>query len=90
MDGRRRVLLRSLPTLLALLLALAVAPQQPAPPARAATACHSVTAQSSPVQADPEAGSTVTAEPPADRVTVLSTQFTAGLRGCRAPPVASR
>lgn len=88
MDGRRRVLLRSLPTLLALLLALGVAPQQPAPPAQAASACHSVTAQSEPAQADPEA--TATVEPPAERVAVLSTQFTAGLRGCRAPPVASR
>ena len=31
----------------------------------------------------------VGAEPPAERVTALSSQFTAGVRGSRAPPVAS-
>lgn len=33
--------------------------------------------------------SAASGEPPAERVTALSTQFTAGVRGSRAPPVAA-
>lgn len=91
MSARRGVLLRSLPVLLPVLLfvllATAAAPQRPASPRAAAHAA--VAAEAPAAHAGTGAESTPAVEPPADRVAVLSAQFTAGPRGCRAPPVAS-
>ena len=89
MSGRRGVLLRSLPVLLFLLLALAGAPRAatPAPPVAASA---SAATASSPAPADPVARqASSSAEPPVDRAAVLRSQITAGVRGCRAPPAAS-
>ena len=86
-NGRRRVLMRSLPVLLLLVLAFAAAPHRSAPPQRAAVSCPAATAPTE--SAEPVQESTSAAEPPADRVAVLSSQVTAGARGSRAPPAAS-
>ncbi|MGK5683623.1 hypothetical protein [Actinoplanes sp. URMC 104] len=89
MGGLRRVLLRSLPVLL--LLVLAVAPHRPAsPPQRATVSCAAEPVVSEPASAGPVAEPPAsTVERPADRAAVLASQFTAGARGCRAPPAAS-
>lgn len=81
MTVRRTVLLRSLPFLL---LALAIELRSPAPP-QPAVACTAVESAPAPADTDERAAA---ADPLADRTTVLSAQFTAGTRGCRAPPAA--
>jgi hypothetical protein len=82
----RSVLLRSLPALLVVLLALVAAPQRATAGPRPA-AGSAVAVEPSPERPDAAAESTADAGPvPADRVTVLSAQFTAGVRGSRAPP----
>lgn len=82
------MLLRSLPVLLLVLLACGMAGSQ-----RATAVTHAVIGYT-PVAADAPsefceavATSTADAEPaPADRTSVLTTKYTAGPRGCRAPP----
>jgi hypothetical protein len=79
------MMVRSLPVLLLLLLAWGIAqPQRPTTPTPAVIAG---------APADTTTGDTTTPAPaddaehtPADRTTVLTAQFTAGPRGCRAPP----
>jgi hypothetical protein len=89
-NGRRRVLLRSLPVVLLLVLALAGVPQRSPASPRATVACSAVRVEESPAQTDPATTSAVDAEPaPGDFTTALSAQFTAGVRGSRAPPAAS-
>jgi hypothetical protein len=90
--------LRALPALLALVLGLLVAPQQPAPTAHAAarieaTAYTTVaapaavhTGQSAGTPAESAAPSTPGADPVEQRPRVLRSQVTGGIAGCRAPP----
>jgi hypothetical protein len=92
----RGFLLRALPALLALVLGLLVAPQQPAPRAAAhpqATAYKTVAApaavhsgQSADPSAESEAPSTPGADPVEQRPRVLRAQITPGTAGSRAPP----
>jgi uncharacterized protein involved in copper resistance len=92
----RGFLLRTLPALLALVLGLLVAPQQPAPHAAAsphATAYTTVAApaavhsgQSADPSAESEAPSTPGADPIEQRPRVLHAQITVGTDGSRAPP----
>jgi hypothetical protein len=88
--ARRTLLLRSLPLLLFVLLALVAAPQRPS--ASPASSPRAAAISSAADASDPSEPSDAAAEferAPADRATVLSTQFTAGVRGSRAPPAAS-
>lgn len=93
----RGFLLRALPALLALVLGLLVAPQQPAPAAAAAgvqattyttvaapAAVH--TGQSADTPADSAAPATPGADPVEQRPRLLRTQITTGATGSRAPP----
>jgi hypothetical protein len=92
----RGFLLRALPALLALVLGLLVAPQQPAHHAAAppqATAYTTVAApaavhsgQSADPSAESEAPSTPGADPVEQRPRVLRTQVTVATAGSRAPP----
>jgi hypothetical protein len=93
----RGFLLRSLPALLALLLGLLVAPQQPAPRAAAASLkATAYTTAAAPAavpaghSAESPAGSdaplTPGAGPVEQRPRVLRTQITVGTTGSRAPP----
>ncbi|MEV6845995.1 hypothetical protein [Actinoplanes sp. NPDC051411] len=92
----RGFLLRTLPALLALVLGLLVAPQQPAPHAAAlpqATAYRTVAApaavhsgHSADPSAEPEAPSTPGADPIEQRPRALHAQITVGADGSRAPP----
>jgi hypothetical protein len=92
----RGFLLRALPALLALVLGLLVAPQQPAPHAAAsahATAYTTVAApaavhsgQSADPSAESEAPSTPGADPVEQRPRELRAQITPGTAGSRAPP----
>ncbi|XVV16303.1 hypothetical protein ACQP2X_18675 [Actinoplanes sp. CA-131856] len=85
---RRMLLLRSLVSiLLFVLLAQVATPQRPsaASSPRAAVSSSAV-AESSPEEPGEDAEFE---QAPLDRATVLSTQFTAGVRGSRAPPAAS-
>jgi len=92
----RGFLLRALPALLALVLGLLVAPQQPASRAAAlpqATAYTTVavpaavhSGQSADPSADSEAPSTPSAGPVEQRPRVLRSQVTVGTDGSRAPP----
>jgi hypothetical protein len=95
----RGFLLRSLPALLALLLGLLVAPQQPGPTAAAAslkaTAYTTVAApatvhagQSADTPAESAAPLTPGPDPVEQRPRVLRTQVTPGTAGSRAPPPA--
>ena len=84
----RSVLLRSLPVLLLLLVLFAAAPRPATAsrPAAHAAAATEITAEQS------DTGSEHTAEAqraPADRTTVLIAQCSTGVRGSRAPPLAS-
>jgi hypothetical protein len=92
----RGFLLRALPALLALVLGLLVAPQQPVSPAAAlpqATAYTTVAAtaavhsgQSADPSAESEAPSTPSGDPVEQRPRVLRPQVTVGTDGSRAPP----
>ncbi|MEU4244821.1 hypothetical protein [Actinoplanes sp. NPDC026619] len=85
----RRVLLRSLPYLLAVLLTLVAAPPQSAVAPRAVAGVPAV-ATSPAEPADSPVVEPAGAEPaPADHAPALLAQFTAGVRGSRAPPAAS-
>ena len=84
----RRVLL---PLVVAfLLLALFAAPQRSSAPSspRAAVSSSAVSPADSPESSEPGLEAEFE-QAPVDRATVLSTQFTAGVRGSRAPPAAS-
>jgi hypothetical protein len=85
------VRLRSLPALLFLLLALMAGAHRPtASPHSVVEAAAAVSAETPAEQPGASAPSEAAAEPaPADRTTILLTQFTAGVRGSRAPPAAS-
>jgi hypothetical protein len=93
----RGFLLRSLPALLALLLGLLVAPQQPAHRAAAAslqaTAYTTVaapaavqTGQSADIPDESAAPLTPGTDPVEQRPRILRTQITVGTSGSRAPP----
>ena len=93
----RGFLLRVLPALLALVLGLLVAPQQPAPAATAApvhaTAYTTVAAPAAvhtghcaDLPAESAAPAPPAAAPVEQRPRQLRTQATAGTTGCRAPP----
>jgi len=94
----RGFLLRTLPALLALVLGLLVAPQQPATPAAAAAGLQATTyttvaapatvhsGQPAEEPAASEAPSTPGAGPAEQRPRVLRPQVTVGADGSRAPP----
>ncbi|MEV4346840.1 hypothetical protein AB0J83_20470 [Actinoplanes sp. NPDC049596] len=87
---RRTLLLRSLlSVLLFVLLAQVATPQRPSATSspRAAVSSSAVSDPSSSLTEPDESAESEQA--PIDRATVLSTQFTAGVRGSRAPPAAS-
>lgn len=88
-DATRRAPLRSLAALLFLLLVLFAAPQSSSSASRpVAGASPAAVAAAEPTDTStPE--STGVQPVPADRTTVLIAQFTAGVRGSRAPPAAS-
>jgi hypothetical protein len=92
----RGFLLRTLPALLALVLGLLVAPQQPAPHAAAPSQATTYTTVAAPAavhsgqSADPSAESAAPSTPGADpieqRPRALRAQVTVGTDGSRAPP----
>ncbi|MFC3739487.1 hypothetical protein [Paractinoplanes deccanensis] len=89
--ARRTLLLRSLlAVLLFVLLAQVATPQRPSVPssARAAVPSSAVT-QTTPASSHEPGDDAESEQAPSDRATVLITQFTAGVRGSRAPPAAS-
>jgi hypothetical protein len=86
-DARRTLLLRSLLSiLLFVLLAQVATPQRPSATSSPRAAVSSSAVADSSGEPDEQAESE---QAPIDRATVLSTQFTAGVRGSRAPPAAS-
>jgi len=88
-NGLRRLLLRSLPALLFLLLSLVAAPQRSTAPQQPVARAVLAATDASPEQAEVTPAACDAPPVPADRATVLFAQFTAGVRGCRAPPAAS-
>lgn len=88
--GLRRVLQRSLPALLVILMALVATPQRPGPGQRPTATHAAAAAEAASERPDPGTRPTPAPAPAvADRTATLSTQFTAGVRGSRAPPSVS-
>ena len=88
--GLRGVLLRSLPALLVILMALVAAPQRSTTSQRPAATHAAASVESTPEQSDPGTRPAPAPAPAvADRTATLFTQFTAGVRGSRAPPSVS-
>ncbi|MEV8508541.1 hypothetical protein AB0368_27465 [Actinoplanes sp. NPDC051475] len=90
-DGlRARLLPALLPALLVVLLSLVAAPHRASAAPRTAVTAAAAPAAASPEQPESVVDSATDAiSAPTDRAPALLTQFTAGVRGSRAPPAAS-
>jgi hypothetical protein len=84
----RRLLLRSLPVLLAAVLAIAGVMPRPISSSRPAAAGVHATADPG-TEPSPVVAERAVVVAPADRTSVLVTQHTAGVRGSRGPPAIS-